>query len=529
MGMSVPTPRALAWLAAITVAFAGLGLLCCAYLASWDAEWMYLTLGAPAVQGRIGLFQDDVGGERLPLPFYAIGLSQLVAGPSLLAARVTSLGFGAVALVLTFVAARALAGNGAALLAAAFLATHSVVVGYYAAASYFGFCAALVAAGVAAIAALPRPAGSLACMACFTAVAFSRANLAVMAPAVLVYLMATAATRRERLALLAVCGVPPLIFFLASTEHLKILAYVPGLGRLVAPLGYRTGFSLGVGEIFVDKAGAANVVWFVKRHAAWIAATALLAGATAVARVRGERRTLPSLVVAVGVLAVYTLAWQAVILRMYVKSLAAWVPGFAPLWAIVLGCGLAALIDGRAGFAPLRAATAAGCGAILLLSPTFSRHTALPRPLPVEGSAVHAYGVAASAIRAVVPRGERVFVLGNPVVAYLAGARLYPQQASHPMTLVPSTDRYAVSRSGLWARPELERWLSADRYALIEPAIVEHLRTVPVYAPLLGRLDELLGRDFVRVTTVGGVSTVPAQVLYRRAAADSRAAALATR
>jgi hypothetical protein len=49
-----------------------------------------------------------------------------------------------------------------------------------------------------------------------------------MAPAVLVYLLATAERRGERLALLAVFGVPPLVFFLWSPEHLKILAYVPG-------------------------------------------------------------------------------------------------------------------------------------------------------------------------------------------------------------------------------------------------------------------------------------------------------------
>jgi dolichyl-phosphate-mannose-protein mannosyltransferase len=515
---SLSTPRAVAWLAGIIVAFLGLGLLHCVYLATWDDEWSYLTLGRLALQGHIGLFQDEVGGERLPLPYYLIGLSQVIAGPSLLAARVTSLGCGAVALVCAFLAARAVGGNAAALLAAAFLATHSVVVGYYAAASYFGFCAALVAAAVAAFVALPRPAGSLTCMACFTAVAFSRANLAVMAPAVLLYLLGTAATRRERLSLLAICGVPPVVFFLWSPEHLKILAYVPGLGSLVAPLGYRTGFSLGVGDVFVDRAGIGNLWWFVKRHAAWIAATVLLVGGIAVRWVRGARCPLPSSLGVIAALAIYTMTWQALILRMYPKSVAAWIAAFAPLWAIVLGCGLASLIDAERARSVLRASTAIGCASILALSPTVSRHSAMPRPLPVEGSAVHAYAVAAAAIREVVPPGERVFLLGNPVPAYLAGARLYLQQAAHSTTLVPSSDYYAASRSGLWTRPDLDRWLSVDAAdALIEPAVVQHLRAVSAYAPLMARLEDLLSRHFVRVKTIGAMSTVPEQVLYTRA------------
>jgi hypothetical protein len=142
----------------------------------------------------------------------------------------------------------------------------------------------------------------------------------------------------------------------------------------------------------------------------------------------------------------------------------------------------------------------------------------MPRPLPVGGTTLQAYDAAASAIGSVVRPGERVFLLGNPVPAYLAGARLYLQQAAHPTTLVPSSDYYSASRSGLWARPDLERWLSVEaKYALVEPAIVEHLRAVAAYAPLMARLEELLARHFVPVATIGGVRTVPAQVLYVRA------------
>jgi len=115
----------------------------------------------------------------------------------------------------------------------------------------------------------------------------------------------------------------------------------------------------------------------------------------------------------------------------------------------VRGCGLAALlIEERTGRDWLWAATAAACAGILLLSPTFLRHAAMSHPLPVQGSAIHGYAAAASAIRAEVPPGEGLFVRGNPVPGYLAGARLYLQQASHASTLVPASDRYAAARSG---------------------------------------------------------------------------------
>jgi len=514
---SIPTRRTLAWLLGLAVAFVLLGLLYSAYLLSWDAEWTYMTMGRLALTGRIGLFQDEMMGERLPLPYYVIGLSQLITGPSLLSGRVISLAFGLLALGFTFLAARSIAGNGAGLLAAAFLATHAMVVGYYAAASYFGFCAALMAAGIAALTGLRRPAGSLVCMACFTAVAFSRANLAVMAPLVLIYMLVTADTLRERVGLLVVCGLPALAFFLWSTDHLKILAYVPGLGGLVAPLGYRSAFALGTQALWIDREGGENLVWFIKRHAAFIAPTVVLAAALLVARARGHRITLPRPVWLVAVLVLYTFGWQMIILRFYLKSIAAWAATFAPLWAIVLGCVAAAVLDAReARIGPVRIATAIACGVSLLLSPAFSRHAAMPRPLP-DVTTVRAYDVAATTFRASISPDQRVFVLGNPLLAYLAGGRLYPQQTFHFTTLVPSTDHYAVSRSGFWGERELEQWLGRDAaFAVVEPAVLEVLRAVPAYTPLVARLETLLGQHFRRVVEVGSVVGAPRQVLYRR-------------
>ena len=508
--------RAVAWLLALAAAFAGLGVFLALYLVSWDAEWTYVTLGGPAVLGRIGLFQDELVGERLPLPYYLIGLVQAFHGPSLLGGRLASLATGVLALGLTFAGARALAGPSAGLLAAAFLATHTLVVGYFATASYFGLCAALVAGGVAATASIRRPLGSVLTMACFTALAFSRANLAMLAPSALIWLVVTARTRAERVALVAVCGVPPLVFFLWSPEHLKILAYVPGVDALVAPLGYRSGYSMGGHHVFVGREVVESTVWFVRRHAPWIAATAVLAVAQVVARASGARRPRRGGVLLVGALALYTLAWQVLILRIYLKSVAAWAAAFAPLWAIVLGCWAAALLRPGALSGRWRALVAAGLAAILLASPTVSRHTAMPLRLP-EQTYVRALDEAAAAIRSIVPPGAQAFVFGNPLPAYLAGARLYLRQTSHHTTLVTSSDRVAIQRSGLWGRNELERWLGSEaRYAVVERAVVAHLQTIPAYAPLMARMESLLGEHFAHVAEVGGAAGTPRQRVYVR-------------
>jgi hypothetical protein len=485
-------------LGALVVAFLALGMLFAVYLAPWDAEWGYVTLGRLAIEGRIGLFQDEMIGERMPLPYYLIGLSQL-AGPSLLAARVASLAAGALAVILTFRAGAAMAGPTCGLLAAAFLATHGVVVGYFAAASYFALCAALTAAGLAALGTGRRPWGSLLCMACFVGVAFARANLAVMAPFVFAYLWWTAPTRIERLALLAVFAGPAVLFFAWSSDHWKILAYVPVFERLVAPLGYRSGFALGVHDVFPRGSIGRAVAWFGRMHFFWLATGAMLAIAWLITRPRGAGAPRPDKAahaVFCAALGVWTLAWQIVILRDYPKSVAAWVASFAPVWAIGLAwAACVALMPGRSPVT-VRAAVAAAIGAAFAIGPSLPRHAAMPRPLP-SPSTVTALEATARAIRDVVPPGARVFVFGNPLPTYLAGARPYLQQAIHPGTFVASTDTYAVSRSGMWGARELEEWLGREaRYAVVDRQTADHLGGIDAYRPLVARMFALLDREF---------------------------------
>jgi len=514
--------RALVGLLALVVAFLAQGLLFALHLVPWDSEWGYITLGRMAIEGQIALFQDEMLGERMPLPYYFIGLSQL-AGPSLLAARVASLAIGTVAIVLTFAAAGGMAGPACGLLAAGFLATHGVVVGYFAVGSYFAFCAALTAGGLAALTTVARPWGGVLCMACFVAVAFARANLAVMAPFVCAYLVWTATTRGERLAVLATCAGPAIAFFAWSTDHWKVLAYVPVLDRLVLSLGYQSNFALGARELFPRGTIGRGVLTFARMYFFWLVMGVVLGLAwiaTRNTRPAARERGAPHAVFCAA-LAIWTLAWQVVILRGYPKSVAAWTASFAPVWAVVLAWAVCLIIvHGRAS-APVRGGVAAAVAVVFLIGPSRPRHAAMPTPLPPL-STVAQVDLAAQAIRKLIPSNEDVFVLGSPLAPYLAGTRPYLRQSMHPATLVPSLDSRAVSRSGAWGAVELERWLGREaRYAIIDPKTAEGFRAIEAYRPLVARLSALLENGFELAGTIAQGDSV-SLVYRRRQSVDAR-------
>jgi hypothetical protein len=504
-----------AWLTAVLVAFAILGIWFAAFLVSWDAEWGYVVLGDLAVRGQIRLFQDEMMGERLPLPFYAMGLSQLVAGPSLWAARLASVAFALLTGWLTFALGRALGGWAAGILALLLLATNGMVVGYYAAGSYFAFCALLATAGLWAIA-TGRP---LLGMACYTALALSRANVAVMAPVVLGYLLVEVRGLRRRSALVLVAVAPVAIFLGWSTEHWKMLAYVPLVSRWVVPLGYHSVFALGGEALAADPHWADLAVIFAKKYVFWLAAAAAIGAGWALSWRRATLRAMhpPRLLLLVGGLAVYTLLFQAAILHRYPGSIPAWAVIVAPLWAVVLGCAAAPLIEpGRASLV-VRAGVAAVLLAVLLVSPWRARHPSMPI-VPPSLPVPTALAEEAQAIRAVVPAGQRVFLVGASIVPYLAGVSPYLQQIIHPWTLVPSTDAQAVARSGLWGPRDIDAWLGRDApYAIIMPSVMQSwYAPAESYRPTVAQIERLLGRHFVLVASVGGTPAAPDFRIYRR-------------
>src|SRR5262249_32637193 len=91
--------RALALLA--LVVYLALALHLGRVLYTWDDESAYVALGRLATTGELSLYQDDMTGQRMPLPFYVEGASQVIFGRNLWAARLFSLVIGIGALVLT--------------------------------------------------------------------------------------------------------------------------------------------------------------------------------------------------------------------------------------------------------------------------------------------------------------------------------------------------------------------------------------------------------------------------------------------
>src|SRR5262249_37225171 len=77
-------------LALMILVYLALGVFYSRTLITWDDESSFLALGQMALTGQITLFQDEMTGQRMPLPFYVLGASQEIFGRNLWAARLVS-------------------------------------------------------------------------------------------------------------------------------------------------------------------------------------------------------------------------------------------------------------------------------------------------------------------------------------------------------------------------------------------------------------------------------------------------------
>ena len=479
-----------------------LGLYFAVYLVPSEDEAGYLVLGAMATRGQISLYQDEIAAGRLPIPFYVLGASQLLTGPSLLSARLLSLVLGAASVGFVFVLADRLWGRLTATLAALFLATHAMIIGNFASATYDGYCALVFAAGLYALFVHRAP---LVAMAVFSTFSLTRPNMAVVVPLVLGVLWWQARDWRERGWLLLIAGGPPLIFFASDVRHLKILMHVPGLERLVSRrFGFVSFVPLGADALMANRSVYKDIAWFVRRHVPWIAAGSGLTGAWLIGRWRDGQALWPSdsRVRFIVLLTVWTLSWQVIILHHYIKSVSSWVASFAPLPALLLGYVAGRLIESPQIPRALRWATVAGVAAIFLIGPTYSTHSAMPDPLPVQGTTLELLESTVAQLRAHVEPGARIFLFGNSVPTYLAGVNPYLEQIIHSWTLVSREDPNA-RRSGIWGRREIERWLSGEApYALISQTRVAQFGATPGYRPLIDLIEQQLAAHYELVASL---------------------------
>ena len=480
----------------------GQGVFSAFYLLPWEDESGYLVLGALAVRGEISLYQDEMMGERLPAPFYVLGATQFLAGRSLLAARLFSLVLGLVVVVLVYALGRRIDGSASGVLAALFLGTQTMLVGYYATAMYHALCSLVVVAGLYFIFAAGAP---LAGMVSFSLLSLIRPNMAVMVPLVLAFLLLRSRGWRARALLVAVAALPPLAFFLSDRDHLKLLAYVPVLHHWVRPLGYVSLFRLGGEAMTAGSDWRAGVLWFGRRYLVWLAAGGGLFALATLARMRGRAATGRgrSEMRFIATLLVYTLAWQCVILSQYPKSIAAWTASFAALGALVLGYHAARLLEDTRLTTIGRGAVAVGLVAVFALGPILSRHANMPSPLPTASTTIGVLGHDARVVRDVIPAGSRVFLVGMSILPYLGNVNPYPQQLVHFWTLVPRGEPAVLHRSGLWGASDIEAWLGTQaRFAIVQMNRLAAWRAVETYRPLAERIDDLLASRFRLVAEI---------------------------
>ena len=489
-------------------------------LVSTEDEESYLALGDLVLRGRISLYQDELTGQRLPVPFYVLGLSQAL-GPNLWAGRLLSVVLGAGVLALTVAVARRLQGEAAGLLAGFLLATQGAIVAYYAIAAYHALSALVL---MSAVWVLVRPEwswrGPLG-MAVASVLTLSRTTMVPAVPFLFGWAWLASSAWLTRLTVVTLAIAPPLVFLLWDPTHLKILAHIPLVGGLVEPLGYRSILHFQV----VTAADLPSQLWslvrFGRRYESWLVAAAGIAVAAVLLRRRRGRwmtAPMPPGLVTVAALGGWLLLCHLAMFRLNFKWAIAYFPDFAPLAAVVLGV-LAARLGGRPDLPRAgRVALGGSLAVAFVVSVVLIRIPMMPTPVPIpfRDDPVQQIDRAAARLAGLIPPEERIFFFGPAMAVHLAGRLPYLQQLMAPGTFAANDeDARTVTRSGVWGRAEIERWLGREvRYAVVNPP---HLDAYAAAGRAAGvaRIRALLGERF---EPIGRIEDAPWSVLevYRR-------------
>jgi 4-amino-4-deoxy-L-arabinose transferase-like glycosyltransferase len=495
-------------------------------LVASDDEAGYLTLGRLALRGEISLYQDEIAGGRVPLPFYVLGLSQVPFGPNLWAGRLLSVALAAGALLLTVRTGAILAGPLSGVLAGLLLATQGAVVGYFATAGYHALTA-LVLMGVLQLAIGPGAGGRTVWSALGTGLLFlTRTHVHPLVP----YLVVAAALRTRglagRLVVVAAGLLTPAAFLLWDRSHWKLLAHVPGLRVVADSFGYHSVFFF---NETLEQASGAQLLWsvllFARRYESWTIGAIGLAAVFGWSWLRGRWRPgrLRLDAVFLAALLLYSLVALAVIFQANVKWAIAYFPTFAPLAAVLMGAAFAAALTNPRLDVVARVATVGSLAAALTLSVLVVRNPLFPVPAGqlFLDDAVARMERIAKELRAHIPPGARVFLLGHSLPLHLAERLPYLQQVLTPWTFVEGhAESWRIQRSGLWGPAQMVAWLGDEAdYAVVQPALVEQLRGNRWATAQC--LDALLEANFRRVARLDGYPWAVYDV-YRRESAGPR-------
>lgn len=512
----------------------GLTLLCVLFvvygawlaqrLVTWTDESAYVHLGYLAASGRISLFQDEMPGSRMPLPFWIIGWSQVQFGRSLLAARLTSLAIGVAVVWLTAFLARRIAGDLGGLLAAAFLVSQGAIVGYFATGTYHTVAATILLGGLALAIEGTGQRHRIAAALIFSLLFLTRTNLWPIVPAAVVALWLLADGWPERVRIALASAVVPALFFAWDPRHLKILTYVPLVRRFVSPVSYPS--SAGLVDIPVPTVmeRLMAVVRFGRMYEFWWLAALVLLGLLVLAWWRGRPVTEfvgDWRVRLITGAAVYIAIFQVLILWDFPKAFVAWFPSFAPLVAVLLGSGFALILGDRGWRGAGRAAIGCALVALLVAPAIIIRHPLLPAGPDAAARPLSDMSASAAHMRQLVPPDARVFLIGDSLIPYLAGITPYLQQIHSTNTLAFVQERRGIEKGGLWGDREMELWLTKDAdYVVIEPQEVDYLATRR--PAQIARFRALLAEHFERIGRIDDYRWFVYEVYARRGLSTPR-------
>jgi 4-amino-4-deoxy-L-arabinose transferase-like glycosyltransferase len=518
------------WRGPILLACCVAAFLILAGFLSWvlvdhDYEAEYLALGTLLVRGEINLYQDEMTGQWVPLPFYFFGLSQAIFGHSLLAARLAAILLSALVVVLIFALASRWGGALAGAAACGLFCTHGLVMGYFVTAHFSPLAAALILLGIYILFCTAWPARDLAAMGVFSVLFLVKPHYWPAIPFALGYALWRAGSARRRAVLIAVGVSVPLLFFAWDRQHWKMFAYMPILNAWVEPMGYYSWHNLIEDPAAVWVSDYADIRWdpslggrltamakafvfLLRRYAIWMALLAGLAALAAAQTWRGRASAeawRPAGLWFTFWIFWYLVAWQFIIVGPYIKQSYAYVGAIAPLLAVVIGCLFAAAWS-RVGLSGWQRRLAGGALVLALaVSPWVHRSPYLPRHIAAVDAEIPGLRAVAGRLAALIPTGERrVFLLGDPLPLHLANRQSYLRQFhQHLMVFTSSRDRQRYQRAGMWGPNELEEWLGSDaRFAVIEPNVLEFYGRRKPYAEPVARISALLAQHFTLVETV---------------------------
>lgn len=493
------------------------GLLHALYLAyvvvpSHD-ESSALFFGYLAASGRISMFDDGVVGQRAPGVAYIFGLTQLLAGRNLLAARYLGVGLSAGLVVLTAVLTRRLAGPLAGILAGALLAGQGSLVAYYAFGDFHALVPVLLLAGLLLMFGPHTAARNLLGMAVLASLFFIRSHVMPIIPLALAYALWRARGPVERFGLLAVTAGPPLAFLFWDPKHLKLLAHMPLVSALARPLGYLPFLYLDARPFHGLESQLWRLATLVRRYE-FLAMLAVVGVAAAAWRIRRTGRGAPYLsnggVNVVAGLFLVMLALLLAVFRMNYKWVGMYFASLAPLLTIVLGALWAALLTDAGIGRGMRRAGMALFALAVILPVYYNRNPSMPIGEVRRADAVRAVYTAAAHLARVVPANARVFFFGPVDVYYLSGlpATYLPQITNYDTIAVRDDDNWSTVRSGYYGMLQVEYWLGVDaEYAVVSPEALETFAVgfhghPETNVPKAERMRVLLTRYFEKIDTV---------------------------